>query len=183
MQTYKEVWRTEKNRQINFWVEGEQKCVVCEGLITGGPAIHVVDWNRKGFFEESFTHPQCLCGFKKNPLSIVPERKIVFVIEQRPIGSVLVVPQPPSVICRNRGEMSLAMFDLVSKSSERVVDRTIHSHADSFEGAVIGCDPSLLLDVKDRMMSVDEAVDYLADLRDLSVRAIVDDKKKLLGGI
>lgn len=131
------IWRTNKSR-IMFWVEAPVDCSVCKKPIVND-AIHILDWGKNGLFE-SLIHTNCRHGWKPHPLSMVPERKTVYVCNSRPVGSVLVTPKPPSVVARNRAEMTGDWFDLSDKNCDFVTDNTVHSiGGDSFEGALIGC--------------------------------------------
>lgn len=167
--TYK-IWRTDSSN-ITYWALSPINCSLC-GKELVGSSIHILDWTKTGL-EESMIHPECSKKFKKNPLSVVPERKIIYVVDNRPPGSVLVVPRPPSVIARNRSEMTLDFLSMAHKPSNKTTDNTVHSYYQpSIEGASIGSEEARKL--------ADEGLRMLDAARKASKEELAEMKKKEL---
>lgn len=173
---YVKVWRTEKNKEIMFWVEKPVVCDLCKKEIISH-AIHILDWTKLGLFESLF-HDFCSSKYKQKILSVVPERKFVVIVDQRPSNSVLVTPQPPTFIARNRSELSIDYLDMVHKPSDKTTDKTRYSGYDSIEGASIGRSVGLVCDEKDQLLVGGQGLDVLDKLLVDSRQADDELKKK-----
>lgn len=179
------MYRNGKTGNITYYIEKPIECKHCKKEIGYNQempviAVHVLDWTKKGLVESVY-HELCFRNFKPSINSVVPERKSVYVINNRPQGSVLVTPRPPSVRASNRSELSLDFLSMASKPSDRTTDNTVHSGYESFEGMSIGCDESLLLcESKDKQLGVVEGVELLDKLLLDSQKAIAEIKKNQL---
>lgn len=176
------IWRDSKNGKIMFWIEKPVACTICKELITTN-AVHVLDWTKQGMFEHLF-HIKCRTSWKPHPYSVVPERKLVYICDKKPLGAVLVSPKPPMFCACNRAEA--IAFDtrrLLEMSADHIKDSTKYSFTiDSIEGSTIGNPIAIDMCKKiDHVLSTHEGLLLLDEIAHAKP-VLAYDEKKLLGG-
>lgn len=121
-----------------YFIEKKVICDICQKEINEEALFLVNQWTSKGEHIQTKFHFFCRDKFVKHPICKMQIRSVVRVVEERPVGSWLVIFRPPA-IAKGRSDMTTDFVELASRPSEYVEDKTIHSFSgESIEGACIG---------------------------------------------
>jgi len=153
-----DLFKTIKNNKVHFWYTGQKKCTICDESFNRNTAYCVYNWNKKKSCRNIICY-ECV-NKKRIPLNTyAQDRFIIYCIDEPPISSIPVFPQPPNLkVCKG----DISVFEGNKVDSDKTSDKCVY--ANSFfddsknHGFIIGKQDNNLLSYKDKNISVDKVL-------------------------
>lgn len=160
-----DIYKTVKNNKTTFWYVGKKTCDVCEKDFYRNTAFCIYNWNPKES-SRSIVCYNCVSERKLPVITYSQDRFVVYCVDDEPIGSIPIFPQPP-VLKVNRRDQT------VFEGNKVISDKTTNNcvHANSFfgdekeHGFMIGKSVDDLLLTKDKLLDYNTAIVLLENIK------------------